>query len=400
MTESTPSGLTCIRQLTPPGRGAVAVILAQMTQNHAAQSFRRCFKSHSGRDPATAAINRILSGSWRGEDVVIVRVAPDAWEVHCHGGPAAVNRIARDLSTSDETSGTPGPTMHSGASEFRLEAELRRELLKCRTQTTAVLLLAQLQGRLRDFLNSLSEQTSVDAIHRGLQQLQRWRSMCEHFSEPWKVVVIGQPNAGKSSLLNAIVGFERSIVFDQPGTTRDRVEVDVTLNGWPFRLIDTAGIRDIADSETEARGIAAAVEALNFCDACLLIVDAIPGWSPEDDRLMKIIPPTVPFSVLMNKSDVSPRSFLPSSLARDQRASAFRTSARDGSGLKEVLDWMANVLVPETPTIETPLPACPSAADLCDRLQTLISENARLRIIRDTIRQFLDAVTDDQVRAP
>ena len=107
---------------------------------------------------------------------------------------------------------------------------------------------------------------TIDALlaHRGVG---------EHLTTPWRVVLAGPPNVGKSSLKNALVGYQRAIVCDLPGTTRDVVATTTAIDGWPIQLADTAGLRDAAD-ELEAAGVARAARALAAADLVVLVDEA------------------------------------------------------------------------------------------------------------------------------
>ena len=99
---------------------------------------------------------------------------------------------------------------------------------------------------------------------------------------------MGRPNAGKSSLLNALVGYERAIVTDIPGTTRDTVEETVELGGVPLRLIDTAGLRDSADP-IEQLGVERSRAAMEEAELILLVVDAAAEVTAEDAELARAV---------------------------------------------------------------------------------------------------------------
>lgn len=341
-----------VKRLTARGRGAVAVIRVQLWSDEAREAINQCFVAVNGVRTADAAVGRILYGHWGHEDVVVVRVADHEWEINCHGGDAAVAAICKSLAGLEVSAAVSDKVSHSEVSQ--LDAELLSVLLKCRTRQTAEFVLAQQQGVLSGFLQSLCECKNNDAICRMIQESLLWEKFAYHLTTPWQIAVVGQPNAGKSSLLNAIVGYERSIVFDQPGTTRDRVEAQVTLDGFPFVLADTAGIRESAD-EIEAFGVAEARLSIRNCDACLIVVDANVGWTQADTDLLGLVPPGHPVAIIFNKIDLL-------SQGNDIRQSdtvradfVLETCALTGVGINELLEWLPETLVPKRPTLKQPL---------------------------------------------
>ena len=343
-----------VTRLTAKGRGAVAVLQVDVEDEAGAATIDQHFSARNGTSASTAETNRILYGHWGLEDVVVVRVAHRRWEVNCHGGEAAVQRIMEDLLGLALTPFVLEATS-KGQFESRLHTALLQRLLQCRTQQTASYLLAQQQGVLQHFLQQLQTVASKDAANAMMERFLRWRRFAEHLTEPWQVAIVGQPNAGKSSLLNAIVGFERSIVFDQPGTTRDRVEADIVLAGWPFRLIDTAGIRAQAQDTIESFGVDAARTSARECDACLIVVDATLGWTDVDTTLHRDVPADCPVAVLWNKTDlVGARPVGPVSFQRD--VIVIETSAATGIGIEQLTAWLPQRLIPEEPDLAEPLP--------------------------------------------
>ncbi len=135
-----------------------------------------------------------------------------------------------------------------------------------------------------------------------------------------RVALLGAPNAGKSSLLNALVGRERSIVTEVPGTTRDLVEEAIDLGGLPVVLIDTAGLRE-TDDRVEAIGVRLAWEAAAMADAVWYLYDAQRGWTAEDAAQLEAL--KRPYRILASKADLSPVAEGP----------GLRVSARTGEGL-------------------------------------------------------------------
>ncbi len=151
------------------------------------------------------------------------------------------------------------------------------------------------------------------------------------------VVIAGRPNAGKSSVFNALVGQERAIVTPEAGTTRDAVEVGVSLDGYPFRLVDTAGIREGA-GEVERLGIEVARRYLKGADAVLLCVSGEWCWGYEEDGFLAELRTEVPVVVLATKADVFPPSGGDAPLGRggNRVHSTLAVSAATGRGLPEV----------------------------------------------------------------
>lgn len=382
-----------MRVLTPSGRGAVAVTELRCASNEEATAVLQLhFCSVSGADLQQTRIGRILYGRWRNEDVVLVRTNPATWEVHCHGGIAAVRSIARDLSERDATvSGRSTAGIYDG--DLTLDSEIRRLLLLARTRKAAVHLLSQSDGRLADEISWIVESAGQPMsngraeLDARLQQLLRWAEFAGHLVAPWRVLVLGRPNAGKSSLVNRIVGLNRSIVFDQPGTTRDIVEATAILDGWPFVFCDSAGLHDSADCEIEQSGMQAAVAGIRNCDLVLLVRDATDelqqDWIPFElrDAAKRVL-------VIRNKIDL----YSGASAANDCLTSGPRTndddadnhrmpprwpfhsvSARTGAGIPELITSIVHAVIPEEPPPGTALPLPGLVAE---QLQTLLHRDS------------------------
>ena len=142
--------------------------------------------------------------------------------------------------------------------------------------------------------------------------------------------IIGRPNAGKSSLLNALAGYDRAIVTDIPGTTRDTVEVGVELGGMPIRLIDTAGLRD-SDDPVEQMGVARSRAAMESSMLLMVVCDQSAPFTQEDAELLEQAIELAPTILVWNKSDLPSASIpvmnLPESLP------VVELSAKEGAGL-------------------------------------------------------------------
>src|SRR5205814_566998 len=156
------------------------------------------------------------------------------------------------------------------------------ELVRAPTTRTAAVLLDQYHGafeRALQIAQAALEQQDLDAATRLLNELAEHAPLGRHLTTPWRVVVAGAPNVGKSSLVNALAGFQRSVVAATPGTTRDVVTTLIAVDGWPVELADTAGLR-LGAGSLEAKGIEMARSAAAAADLCLWVLDAsaAPVW--------------------------------------------------------------------------------------------------------------------------
>jgi tRNA modification GTPase len=195
-----------------------------------------------------------------------------------------------------------------------------------------------------------------EAIRR-LEAIRQRAALGSHLVTPWRVVLAGRPNVGKSSLINALLGYPRAIVFDQPGTTRDVVTATAALDGWPIELTDTAGLRAIDEpsaDELERVGIARALEQIAAADLLVLVFDATRPWSAEDIELIRRWPLAVAVS---NKCDLVAKS-IPDSLRADRSKdlAVLHTSAVTGEGIEALGRQITARLVPNVPPAGAAVP--------------------------------------------
>lgn len=354
------SEVTWAACLTPPGAGAIATIAVRGPRAwNVAQSLFRFQRAGA----ALPALDASLAGRfWLGrfgvgvaDEVVLSvrRVAPAPWlEIHGHGGSEAVRLLLETLA-AQHVQICSWQDLEQKTAADPLRAAIAAELVKAATPRTAAILLDQYHGAFGRALAEVRAVLDRQDVARGLTLLEglaRWTALGRHLTMPWRVAVIGPPNVGKSSLVNALAGFQRSVVSATPGTTRDVVTTRIAVDGWPIELADTAGLREQAGA-LEGQGIERARAAASTADLCLWVVDAstTPVW-PEDAHVRCII----------NKVDQPAAWDL--GLARD----ALRVSARSGSGLAELCQALAGWLVPAPPA---PGVAVPFTATWCDRIE-------------------------------
>ncbi len=248
-------------------------------------------------------------------DAPLSSTGEDVIELHCHGGRAVVSAILAVLSQIEGLrEARPGEFTRRAFENGRIdltEAEGLADLIEAETeaQRRSAQMMAEgglsarvgeWQARLLDLCARAEaaidyvDEDSVDAapdLSRDCaalaEELSEWadRPRAELLRDGVRVVIAGPPNAGKSSLLNALCGFERAIVTDIPGTTRDHVEVPLALDGLPIRLTDTAGLRD-AEDPVEQIGVERSRQLLERAD--LLVWLGEPADAPSHARVIYV----------------------------------------------------------------------------------------------------------------
>ena len=181
----------------------------------------------------------------------------------------------------------------------------------------------------------------ANALHAELQQLLAAAAQGRVLTEGLTVVIAGRPNAGKSTLLNRLAGFDAAIVTPIAGTTRDLLREHITIAGIPFELIDTAGLRSTTSDAIEEEGMRRARDAITRADHVLFVVDVVEdpqASSLEAERAS--LPADVPVTVVMNKTDLVP------ALA----TTGLAVSAATGAGLEQLRAHLAALAGPAEAT--------------------------------------------------
>ncbi len=327
--------------LTPPGRGALAVV--GVAGADAAHMVDGVFAARGGRAVAGLMDGAIAFGRWGGaggEEVVVVRHVAERLEVHCHGGLAAAAAIVASL--------VGRGARETGWREWLVDVEhdagpvgveAREALPRAGGPKAARILCRQLAGVLDTEVTRIAGLVAageMDAARAAVERLLRASRVGLRLTRPWRVVVAGNVNAGKSSLVNALAGHARTLVSPLPGTTRDLVETRIVLDGWEVDLIDTAGLRERPAGAVEAEGIARAVATVATADLVLRVVPAT-----EEQ-----VPPTVgPRELLvLSKADLAPP-------VRDAANGPIRTSAATGAGIDELARRIVAAVVPEEASV-------------------------------------------------
>jgi len=303
--------------------------------------------------------------SYTGEDVV---------ELSCHGSDAVLARLVRALVEVGARLAAPGEFTRRAFLNGRLDlarAEAVMDLIQARTGAAARLASQQLQGRLSrrisdlrgELIEFLAEvEASIDfpddvlaptesrraavlgGVRAGIRELLRTWESGRLYREGAAIALVGRPNVGKSSLLNALLGEERAIVADLPGTTRDAIEESLSLDGLPARVVDTAGLRAEA-ADVEAMGVERARERLRTADLILWVIEAPTGLQPEDLAIAAALRGRA-VVVAANKRDLgSCVSQAAVAEALGAAAVVLEVSALRGTGLKRLKRALRDALV-------------------------------------------------------
>jgi tRNA modification GTPase len=347
--------VTHVASLTPAGQGALATLGLHGPRAWAAA--RELFRLRAGAalpevpEPGRFWLGR--AGAGMADEVVLAvkRAEPPWLELHCHGGREVV-RYLLELFAAQGLSACTWQEFLRHTTPDPLRAAAAVALASATTARGAAVLLDQYQGALGHALDAVLawlDRGGTAVAEEFLARLERWSASGLRLATPWRVTVAGAPNVGKSSLVNALAGYQRSVVAATPGTTRDVVTTALALDGWPVELADTAGLREGAGA-VESEGILQARAAARAADLCLWVLDASaePVWPGADAG---------PVRLVVNKVDLPPAW----ELARAE--GALRVSARTGEGIAELCAAIATWLVPEPPPPGAAVPFTPEQVE-------------------------------------
>ena len=357
--------IAAIATAIAPQQGSVGIV---RLSGATAVAIARALFSAPGQQPWES--HRILYGYVRDprtqqivdEALLLLMLAPrsytreDVVEFHCHGGLMAVQQVLQLCLGQGARLAEPGEftlraflngrldlTQAEGVADLvaaqstlaaktalsGVQGKLAQPIRQLRT--TCLDLLAEVEARIdfEDDLPPLDEAWVRQQVERVLGEVDRILATAESgelLRTGLKVAIVGRPNVGKSSLLNAWSRCDRAIVTDLPGTTRDVVESQLVVGGIPIQVLDTAGIREASDL-VEQMGIARSRQVALGADLVLLTVDATAGWTEADQQLYQSVQETA-LILVVNKVDLVAAEAVNQLLLPDNRPIVHTAAAR------------------------------------------------------------------------
>jgi tRNA modification GTPase len=378
---------------TPPGSGAIGIL--RLSGPKAVEMVQQCFapagkKTLTDHPPRTLVYGDLLDRDGQPIDKVLCTYsrAPSSYtgedtaELHCHGSPMVLSLGLASLFHQGARQAEAGEFTKRAFLHGRLDlaqAEAVGDLLEATSQESARHAAGQLSGALSHKIQSIYDALVDVMAHfhavldypdedidpfRAEELAQTLAEQAEQLSQlvssghrgmllnrGLTCPIIGRPNAGKSSLLNFLAGYDRAIVTDIPGTTRDTVEVQIQVDGMPFRLIDTAGMRR-SDDPIEQMGVARSRAAMEEANLILMVCDRSAPFLPEDADLLKEALACADTILVWNKADLPaapvPPFDLPDELA--EHLTTVSLSTKTGAGwepLEQELTRLGRAFFPQ-----------------------------------------------------
>jgi len=370
---------------TAVGEGGIGII--RLSGNNSVNIAAQLFHSSTQKDIALSNGSHIYyghiidpeDGSIVDEVLLVVMKAPhsytreDVVEIQCHGGPVVLRRILGLTLRSGARLAEPGEFTKRAFLNGRLDltqAEAVIDIIRAKTDASLKMAIGHLEGALADKSRELRDQIlgmiaqleatidfpeenieelSVEKVQSSLQAIIDEINLLLSTSKAGRIlqeglhtVIVGKPNVGKSSLLNALLRENRAIVTNIPGTTRDSIEEFVNIRGIPLRIVDTAGIRETSD-EVEKIGVDRSRAFVGKADLVLVLLDASQPLSLEDQQVLSLLADRKAI-ILINKSD------LPEKLSKDELAAhvgerqIITISVAAGTGLDELEQCIADMV--------------------------------------------------------
>ncbi len=350
----------------------------------------------------------------------------DVVEINCHGGMLPLKTVLQLLLREGARIAEPGEFTRRAFLNGRIDlsqAEAVIDIIKARSDQAERLALAQLEGKLsrtitglqdrittlcayieaqidfpEDELETVRKNEVIDTmrtIGKELLDLSAGYEAGRFFRDGVATAIVGKPNVGKSSLLNALLEKDRAIVTEMPGTTRDVIEDTLNIEGLPLRIMDTAGIRE-THNLAEAEGVKRSLKAIEGADIVIAVLDSSMPLDKADEELLKAVAYKRTI-VLINKCDIrSPDFAVP-----DSATNVVEASALTGEGISELKDMIYSVCISSGVHGETEVPLITNirhkhsldrASQALAEAVNVLENDIPLEIVAMYVREALDWV--------
>lgn len=425
---------------TPLGEGGIGIVRLsgkssiEIAENIFSSPKKRTLRNMKSSSVIYGHIHNPPTGEKIDEVLVTVMRSPhsytkeDVVEINCHGGMITLRKTLELVLRQGARLADPGEFTRRAFINGRIDlsqAEAILDLIRSKTDESRRIAIEQLHGGLSEKITALRDRlmgicvnveayidfpedeietastqdlfSSMKDTGRDIEKLLKTYDEAKFFREGLSTAIVGRPNVGKSSLLNALLQKDRAIVTDIPGTTRDVIEEYLNIKGLPLRIMDTAGIRDVKDI-AEKEGVRRSLRSIENADLVIAIFDQSEPLRDEDFEVMEKIKNKTAIAVL-NKCD------LPAAFSQDSflsfiinPSSSLHISATSGNGLEKLKEAIFNSCLKDWKeeregVVVTNLrhkTSIENALESLRRASQALTENQPVEIIAIELRSSLD----------
>lgn len=423
---------TIVGVSTAPGHGAIAIIrLSGKDVFEISSKFLHPFPAFKNLKPNHTRVLKVLDGTNLIDNaVVVLYLAPKSYtgenmvEIFCHGSPYIIQKISMLAIKNGARQSAPGEftlraflngkldliqaegindlilseneAAHKSAIS-QVQGSVTKQITKIKN--AIVNLLVEIEARLDDSDEEIPEinftefQTHIKKIASDIKNLADSFEHGKYIKHGIKVAIVGAPNSGKSSLLNALLGYKRAIVSSFAGTTRDTIEEKISISGFSVIFIDTAGINRHTCNPLEKLGMQRTIKAIKTCDVLLWVQDSSKPFDDSDELISECIKqnvhPHTRIITVMNKIDLKPKRIISSD------KNTVKISCKTQEGIEKLKANLVNIqekiCISESSAVITSARHFQALSNSFKEL-TLASTQVQIELIAEHLRASLNAL--------